>query len=120
MLRVPLGIHKISVIFEDIYNVQKTVVTKIVKISIGKKSQPEKIVNQNYDGIVDLSVKRARATVWRQLEARLRNKRKAIFSKHLLTIQKPALNESGGFPTVALALNQQADKIFKEISRRDG
>ena len=120
LLRVPLGIQKISVIFEDIYNVQKTVVTKIVKISIDKKSQPEKIVNQNYDGIVDLSEKRARATVWRQLEARLRNKRKAIFSKHLLTIQRPALNESGGFPTVALALNQQADKIFKEISRRDG
>jgi O-antigen chain-terminating methyltransferase len=120
LLKLPFGIQRVSISFEDKYKIQKTVVTKIVKISNAKKTQPEKIVNQNYDGLVDLSVKRARATVWRQLEARLRIKRKAIFSKHLLTIQRPALNESGGFPTVALALNQQADKIFKEISRRNG
>jgi hypothetical protein len=120
LLKLPFGIQRISISFEDKYKVQKTVVTKIVKISNAKKTQPEKIVNQNYDGLVDLSVKRAEATIWRKLEARLRNKRKEIIPKALLPNQQPVPSESGGFPAVALALNQQADKIFKEISRRDG
>jgi len=115
LLRVPLGIQKISVIFEDIYNVQKTVVTKIVNISIEKKSQPEKIVSQKYDTFVDLSAKQATATVWRRLEKKLRNIRKAIFPNLLLTIQQQALRESGDIPAVALTLNQQANDIFQEI-----
>jgi hypothetical protein len=120
LLKLPFGIQRISISFEDKYKIQKTAVTKIVKISNAKKTQPEKIVNQNYDGLVDLSVKRAEATIWRKLEARLRNKRKEIFPKALLPNQQPVPSESRGFPAVALALNQQADKIFKEISRRDG
>jgi hypothetical protein len=120
LLKLPFGIQKISISFEDKYKIQKTAVTKIAKISNAKKSQPEKIVSQKYDTFVDLSKKPATETVWRQLEARFRNKRKAIFSKPSLTIQRQAQNESGDFPAVALALNQQADKIFKEISRRDG
>ena len=120
LLKLARGIQKISISFEDKYKIQKIVVTKITKASNAKESKPDNIVSQKYDTFVDLSVKPARATMWRQLEARLRNKRKAIFSKPLVTIQRQALNERGGFPAVALALNQQADKIFKEISRRNG
>jgi O-antigen chain-terminating methyltransferase len=120
LLKLTLGIQKLSISFEDKYTGQKTEVTKLTRASSRKRSQSEKLVSQDYDGFIDLSLKPPRATIWRQLEARLRNKRKAIFSKPLLTIQRQALNESGDFPAVALALNQQADKIFKEISRRDG
>jgi hypothetical protein len=120
LLKLTLGIQKLSISFEDKYTGQKTEVTKLTRASSRKRSQSEKLVSQDYDGFIDLSLKPPRATIWRQLEARLRNKRKAIFSKPLLTIQRQALNESGNFPAVALALNQQADKIFKEISRRDG
>jgi hypothetical protein len=119
LLKLTFGIQKISLSFEDKYEIQKTVVTKITRVSNAKESKPDNIISQKYDTFVDLSVKPARATIWRQFEARLRNKRKAIFSKPLVTIQRQALNERGGFPAVALALNQQADRIFKEISRRD-
>jgi hypothetical protein len=117
LLKLPFGIQKISISFEDKFKIQKAVVTKITKVSNVKKSQPDKIVIQKYDTFVDLSVKRARATIWRQLEARFRNKRKAIFSKPLLIIQQPALHESGEFPIVALTLNRKANDIFKEIKR---
>jgi hypothetical protein len=117
LLKLALGIQKISISFEDKYKIQKTVVTKITKVSNAKQSKADEIVSQKYDTFVDLSAKRARATIWRRLEEKLRNNRKAIFSKPLLTIQQPALNESEDFPIVVLTLNRQANDIFKEISR---
>ena len=117
LVKLPLGIQKITISFEDKFKIQKTVVTKITKVSNAKKSQPEKIVSQKYDTFVNLSEKPATETIWRELEARFRNKRKAIFPKPLLIIQKPALHESGEFPIVALTLNRKANDILKEIKR---
>jgi hypothetical protein len=117
LLKLPFGIQKISISFEDKYKIQKTAVTKITKVSNEKKSQPDKIVSQKYDTFVDLSEKPATETIWRQLEVRFRNKRKAIFPKPLLIIQKPALHESGEFPIVALTLNRKANDILKEIKK---
>jgi FkbM family methyltransferase len=119
LVKLPLGIQKITISFEDKFKIQKTVVTKITKVSNAKKSQPEKLVTQNYDGFVDLSKKRARASVWRQLEARFRNNRGKILPKLLIRTRQPGLSESGDYSAVALTLNRQADKIFKEISRSD-
>ena len=110
LLKLPLGLQKISITFEDRYKIRKTLVTRIVNISKAKKNQLIKIDDQNYDEFVDLSAKQPEVSIWRKLEAGFRAKRKKLFSKELGMHQKP---------NVPLTLNQQAEKIFKEIVRSD-
>jgi O-antigen chain-terminating methyltransferase len=117
LLKLSLGIQKLSISFVDKYRGQKTEVTKLTRVSSRKRSQSEELVSQDYDGFVDLSLKPPRATIWRRWEASFRHKRKKLLSKPLLTCQQSAQNGCGNPPMVALTLNDQSNEIFEEIKR---
>lgn len=117
LLKLPLGMQRISVSFEDRYNVRKIVVTTFAKVSNAKRSSQDPRIVQNYDKFVDLSVKPARATIWRQMETRFRNKRSKIFLLLMTKAKKEVLGGEKKPLTYPLDLNRQANDIFQEIKR---
>jgi len=109
--------QKISISFEDIYTRLKVEVTKITKVSKVKKSQSEKIFSRKYDRFVDLSIKPARATIWRKLENKFRNKRAKIFPFLWKTQQKTVVIKTENKLECPLGLNSAAKDILKDIKQ---
>jgi len=117
LLKLPLGMQRISISFEDRYNVKKTVVSKFAKVSNAKRSSQDPKISLNYDRFVDLSAKPARATIWRQMETRFRNKRNKIVLLLMTKAKKEVLGGEKKSLACPLDLNRQANDIFQEIKR---
>jgi FkbM family methyltransferase len=115
LLKLPLGIQRISISFEDKYKSRKTVYTKVTKVSDGRKTQAVEIISQNFDKFSDVSAQPARVTIWRKIENRLRNERKKIFSHLTRTTHQAILNENIKQPAWPIELNYYASGIYKEI-----
>ena len=107
--------QRISISFEDRYNVKKTVVTSFAKVSNVKRISQDKRTSQNCERFLDLSVKPARATIWRQLEARFRNKRAKMLPFWGKVPQKTGVNKTKKRLEGPLTLNSQAMNILKDI-----